>query len=116
MCVLVYVCMCVCACMCVCVCVCVCVCFTVCVDIGVAYYTYLKPKACSPLDTSAINYVCYDFNPLPTRWLRDLFEDADQNGDGTLDLKEVIAMLRRLNVGVSKKVIKQKFKVHICLL
>ena len=61
-------------------------------------------------------YVCYDFNPLPTRWLRDLFEDADQNGDGTLDLKEVIAMLRRLNVGVSKKVIKQKFKVHICLL
>ena len=54
------------------------------------------------------------FNPLWTRWLRDLFEDADRNGDGTLDLKEVIAMLRRLNVGVSKKVIKRKFEVSVC--
>ena len=52
-------------------------------------------------------------NPLLTRWLRDLFEDADRNGDGTLDLKEVIAMLRRLNVGVSKKVIKRKFEVSV---
>ena len=57
-------------------------------------------------------YIPRHLNPYPPRWLRDLFEDADRNGDGTLDLKEVIAMLRRLNVGVSKKVIKQKFKVH----
>ena len=47
------------------------------------------------------------------RWLRDLFEDADKNGDGTLDLKEVVAMLRRLNVGVSKRVIKRKFEVSL---
>ena len=47
------------------------------------------------------------------RWLRDLFEDADKNRDGTLDLKEVVAMLRRLNVGVSKSVIKRKFEVGL---
>ena len=50
---------------------------------------------------------------LTPRWLRDLFEEADRNGDGTLDLKEVVAMLRRLNVGVSKKVIKRKFEVGL---
>ena len=50
---------------------------------------------------------------LTLRWLRDLFEDADKNGDGTLDLKEVVVMLRQLNVGVSKKVIKKKFEVSL---
>lgn len=45
------------------------------------------------------------------RWLQDMFSDADKNGDGTLDLKEVLQMLRSLNVGVSKKVVKQMFKV-----
>ena len=53
------------------------------------------------------------FSSLTLRWLRDLFEDADRNGDGTLDLKEVIAMMRRLNVGVSKKIIKRKFEVSV---
>ena len=45
------------------------------------------------------------------RWLQDLFNEADVNGDGTLDLKEVVNMMRKLNVGISKKVLRQKFKV-----
>ena len=46
-----------------------------------------------------------------TRWLRDLFEEADKNGDGTLDMKEVLRIMQQLNIGISKKVLKQKFKV-----
>ena len=40
-----------------------------------------------------------------------MFDEADKNGDGTLDLKEVVQMMKSLNVGVSKKVIKKMFKV-----
>ena len=57
------------------------------------------------------SFSSHSLNALCTRWLRDQFEDADRNGDGTLDLKEVVAMMRKLNVGVSKKVIRRKFQV-----
>ena len=51
------------------------------------------------------------------RWLRDLFEEADKNGDGTLDLKEVLRIMQQLNIGISKKVLKQKFKVsHVMVM
>lgn len=46
-----------------------------------------------------------------SRWLRNLFEEADSNSDGTLDIKEVLRMMRSLNVGISNKILKQKFKV-----
>ena len=46
------------------------------------------------------------------RWLRALFDEADVNGDGTLDLKEIIRMMKRLNVGISQKILKKKFKVN----
>ena len=45
------------------------------------------------------------------RWLRKLFNEADLNGDGTLDLKEVVRLMKKLNVGVSSKILKEKFKV-----
>ena len=48
------------------------------------------------------------------RWLRALFDEADVNGDGTLDLKEIIRMMKRLNVGISQKILKKKFKVNAC--
>ena len=48
------------------------------------------------------------------RWLRTLFDEADVNGDGTLDLKEIIRMMKRLNVGISQKILKKKFKVNTC--
>ena len=47
------------------------------------------------------------------RWLKDLFDSADKNGDGTLDVKEVLQMMKTLNVGVSKKVVKKMFKVRV---
>ena len=46
-----------------------------------------------------------------SRWLRDLFESADKDSSGTLTVKEVLALMNELNVGVSKKILKNMFKV-----
>ena len=69
--------------------------------------------ACVPTPGMSYEYHCLCPH---SRWLRELFEEADRNGDGTLDLREVVVILRRLNVGVSKKVIRQKFKVRLTAL
>lgn len=45
------------------------------------------------------------------RWLRGLFDDSDENGDGELSLREVVNMMKKLNVGVSTKIIRKMFKV-----
>lgn len=47
-----------------------------------------------------------------SRWLRDLFESADRDGSGSLSVKEVLTMMKELNVNINKKVLKQKFKVR----
>lgn len=49
-----------------------------------------------------------DDNPRDT-WLRDAFEQADENGDQQLSLKEVRQMLARLNVNMDRKVLARKF-------
>ncbi len=46
-----------------------------------------------------------------SRWLRDMFEGADKDNSGTLTMKEVLALMHDLNVGVSKKILKRMFKV-----
>lgn len=45
------------------------------------------------------------------RWLRALFDESDENGDGDLSLREIINMMKRLNVGISTKIIRKMFKV-----
>ncbi len=46
------------------------------------------------------------------RWLKDLFDRADKDNSGTLDLKEVLRLMNELNVGVSQKQLKKQFKVR----
>ena len=45
------------------------------------------------------------------RYIKGLFETADRNNDGTLDFSEIIKLMKQLNVGLSKRVLKKKFKV-----
>ena len=50
------------------------------------------------------------------RYIKGLFEAADKNNDGTLDFSEIIKLMKQLNVGLSKRVLKKKFKVLcVCL-
>ena len=51
------------------------------------------------------------------RYIKGLFETADRNNDGTLDFSEIIKLMKQLNVGLSKRVLKKKFKVclFVCL-
>jgi len=54
------------------------------------------------------------------RYIKSLFESADRNNDGTLDFSEIVKLMKQLNVGLSKRVLKKKFKVcactHLCVL
>jgi len=47
------------------------------------------------------------------RWLRDLFETADKDSSGSLSVKEVLNLMKELNVNINKKLLKQKFKVRV---
>ena len=47
-----------------------------------------------------------------TRWLKDLFDVADKDCSGTLTMEEVRDLMNELNVGISKKVIANMFKVR----
>ena len=76
---------------CVCVCVCVCVCMFINMHAVLASHIL--------------------------RYIKGLFETADRNNDGTLDFSEIIKLMKQLNVGLSKRVLKKKFKVclFVCL-
>lgn len=52
--------------------------------------------------------VCVCFH----RWLRQQFDSADVNGDGTLSLKEISKMFHGLNVNPDHKSVKKRFKVN----
>lgn len=44
-------------------------------------------------------------------WLRKKWIEADTSGDGTLDLDEVTALMKKLNIRLSKSELKSTFKV-----
>ena len=45
-------------------------------------------------------------------WLKETYEAADKNGDGSLSLDEVIGLVKKLNMGLSIKQVKRLFMVH----
>ena len=49
----------------------------------------------------------------PITWLRATFEAADKSGDGLLSIDEILKLLHKLNVSLSKRKVKQLFKVRI---
>ena len=44
-------------------------------------------------------------------WLKSVFESADKSGDGLLSMDEVLKLLHKLNVNLSKRKVKQLFRV-----
>ncbi|XP_041479378.1 uncharacterized protein LOC121427179 isoform X1 [Lytechinus variegatus] len=43
-------------------------------------------------------------------WLKSVFESADKSGDGLLSMDEVLKLLHKLNVNLSKRKVKQLFR------
>ncbi|XP_062518362.1 1-phosphatidylinositol 4,5-bisphosphate phosphodiesterase eta-2-like isoform X2 [Corticium candelabrum] len=44
-------------------------------------------------------------------WLRETFEAADKNGDGTLSLEEILRLMNKLNVGLATSQVRRLFSV-----
>uniref|UniRef100_A0A8C6BVF6 Phosphoinositide phospholipase C n=1 Tax=Monodon monoceros TaxID=40151 RepID=A0A8C6BVF6_MONMO len=44
------------------------------------------------------------------QWLKQTFDEADKNGDGSLSLGEVLQLLHKLNVNLPRQRVKQMFK------
>ena len=48
---------------------------------------------------------------LAPKWLKQTFDEADKNGDGSLSIGEVLQLLHKLNVNLPRQRVKQMFKV-----
>ena len=46
------------------------------------------------------------------RWITDAYKTADADKNGLLSLKEVVALLESLNIGLSHSSIEQLFRVR----
>nr|KAF6394920.1 phospholipase C eta 2 [Molossus molossus] len=51
-----------------------------------------------------------DQYPWAHRWLKQTFDEADKNGDGSLSVGEVLQLLHRLNVNLPRQEVKRMFK------
>uniref|UniRef100_A0A2I3H0C6 Phosphoinositide phospholipase C n=1 Tax=Nomascus leucogenys TaxID=61853 RepID=A0A2I3H0C6_NOMLE len=47
---------------------------------------------------------------LSGRWLKQTFDEADKNGDGSLSIGEVLQLLHKLNVNLPRQRVKQMFR------
>nr|XP_047923416.1 1-phosphatidylinositol 4,5-bisphosphate phosphodiesterase eta-2 isoform X5 [Anser cygnoides] len=45
-----------------------------------------------------------------TMWLKQTFDEADKNGDGSLSINEVLQLMHKLNVNLPRQKVKQMFK------
>ena len=45
-------------------------------------------------------------------WLKQTFDEADKNGDGSLSISEVLQLMHKLNVNLPRQKVKQMFKVR----
>lgn len=47
------------------------------------------------------------------KWLKQTFDEADKNGDGSLSIGEVLQLLHKLNVNLPRQRVKQMFRVSV---
>lgn len=47
------------------------------------------------------------------KWLKQTFDEADKNGDGSLSISEVLQLLHKLNVNLPRQRVKQMFRVSV---
>lgn len=48
-----------------------------------------------------------------SRWIKDIFEKADQNNDRSLQFDEILELLKQMNVKVDKDYAQTIFKVNL---
>lgn len=46
------------------------------------------------------------------KWLKQTFDEADKNRDGSLSIGEVLQLLHKLNVNLPRQKVKEMFKVR----
>ena len=49
------------------------------------------------------------------RWIMELFKSADKNGDGCLNLKEIVGLMKTLNIEVDLDTAKDIFQVRTAM-
>ncbi|XP_060550196.1 1-phosphatidylinositol 4,5-bisphosphate phosphodiesterase eta-2-like [Pantherophis guttatus] len=49
------------------------------------------------------------------QWLKQTFDEADKNGDGSLSINEVLQLMHKLNVNLPRQKVKQMFKDGECI-
>lgn len=62
---------------------------------------------------SNILQYCLLFLNSCSMWLKQTFDEADKNGDGSLSISEVLQLMHKLNVNLPRQKVKQMFKVRI---
>ncbi|NXC86655.1 PLCH2 phosphodiesterase, partial [Cercotrichas coryphoeus] len=65
--------------------------------------------SCAARGLNILRY-CLLFLNSCSMWLKQTFDEADKNGDGSLSISEVLQLMHKLNVNLPRQKVKQMFK------
>ncbi|NXR22775.1 PLCH2 phosphodiesterase, partial [Cinclus mexicanus] len=65
--------------------------------------------SCAAWELNILQYSLLFLNSC-SMWLKQTFDEADKNGDGSLSISEVLQLMHKLNVNLPRQKVKQMFK------